>query len=415
MTRQKIALFLVILLLAALPVAAMAQGIQGNDIGPGGIDFNTLYHFFMNTSVNLSNIFIGWAKYILTACVAIRFLALVIPAMLEGDLASMAKDLIYLGVMVAILVTALAAWNGQGGPVNIRQTVDNAAGEFITAAGQAANVGGQYQGPADILDYTGNAMLKTLSNEWKLAMTFPSVSSGNGPGSGTHWWDKLKDAITDEIGVLVSMPGTIFAFLIALITMIVTVISFFALMVETGIGWAYIIIPLTFGPLALAFYPLIPGWTRNLVSQIAGAIATLAAAAFVIACVVQMTNLMTQQLTNYINNPTMTISGVFTWAATIGTAKPILELETLLIVGVSGLIGYHMISAAAELFGATDHARNTRNTIVPGAGKQAQSSMPKGGGGGGGAGGAGGAAAGGAEGGAAAAEGVEAAAAVAAL
>lgn len=268
-----------LLALALLPVAANAA-TGAAQLSPVESEIFKFFQYADTASVDLSRQFISADGLgILAACVAIRILMIVVPATIDGDLSSLAGDGIKVVVGVFLVLTLFANWNG--GVLNVRARVNGAVGEMTsleTRAAPTAQCGASELDPG------------TLGNQGIAGVVGYAIGGFNCSSNSVLDATFATFAIKSKSGGILGFVGDFgiqaLVVLLGLVAVLILLVVFIVVTLEALLSWAHLIIPLTFGPLVLAFFPINSRWSKNVATEIAAGIVGYAASLFVLLIVI---------------------------------------------------------------------------------------------------------------------------------
>lgn len=210
---------------------------------------------------------------ILSAGIAVHLIRSLLSALNDDDLGEFAEEMVNLGIMATILMTAITnhAW--------IESTVWETAGELM---GVMAAAGGSPAGGSGS-DIAVSVVNNVTTNATKVFVDI---------------WDLLiatREPTGDEgvMEVIAAIGENLLAAGLALIALIMALVyvAIMALQVTTGI--LMVVIGLMFLPLMLALYPLIENWLKNAIGLIAAGIAHLGIVSFLTAVISKVASDMT--------------------------------------------------------------------------------------------------------------------------
>lgn len=268
-----------LLCLALFPFAASAA-TGAATLSPIEAEIYKFFSYADSASVALSKQFIsGEGLAILAACVAIRILMIVIPATIDGDISSLVGDAVKVVVSVFLILFLFANWNS--GALNIRDRVHSAVGEMTALEAKAAP-GTQCgageldpgalgnQGVAGVVAYAIGGF--NCASDSVLAATFSTFS--------------VKDKGGGILGFVGGFGLKALMLVLGLVAVLILLVVFVVVALEALLAWAHLIVPLTFGPLVIAFFPINSRWTKNVATEIAAGIIGYAASVFVLLIVI---------------------------------------------------------------------------------------------------------------------------------
>lgn len=274
---------------------------------------------------------------ILAACVAIRILMIVIPMMASKNSSDLGADIVSTAVTVAILLTLMHewqqimafVWSGTDNLiVSVINAVPNHMGAPTSLSGDPLPALGQW-----VEDKIFNSMQQAAEG----VAPFFAIPGGHG---FVGWaWAHVSSGVDGLfIGIL-------------LLVMEIAIALVFAMMLfELVMSWAHIMIPMLFGPLMLAVYPVEKAWAKNLVRETVGAMLGFIMTAFMI-CLA--TNFIEQASSALQDAGNAWQSNGANWPDGFGVPAVVaLYCGIIIFIGFSTSIA---VKAAMALVGGNDH------------------------------------------------------------
>lgn len=285
----------------------------------------------------ISTLFAGQlGMSILAACVAIRILMIVIPMMMSKNSSDLGADVVSTAVTVAVLLTLMHQWQ------QVSAFVWAGTDDMITSVISTLHMGGPTTLSGDPLPALGQWVEDKIFDSMQAAAQgiAPYFKIPGGHDSFLGWmWAHVSSGVDGLfIGIL-------------LLIIEITIALVFAMMLwEMVLSWAHITIPLMFGPLLLAVFPVEKAWAKNLVRETAGAMLGFVMTAFMVCLAADFV----QQASNAL------LVGSTYWAAN-GANWPDgfgVPAVVALFCGIIIVIGYSTsvaVKAAMSLVGGNDH------------------------------------------------------------
>ncbi|MEY2152281.1 hypothetical protein AB7849_15355 [Rhodanobacter sp. 115] len=290
MTRTRYKAIIQLLLFAAIllmPAIAAASPVDGGmtqlaDVG------NKFLSAVENTFTSIATVLAGTTFFsILAACVALRILAIVIPALADSNGSSFGPEAVKLIVTVGILTTMAHEW--AGGDFNIYQHIWSGTDDLLQKV-VGASIGSKPSIPS-----SGNPLPSIGS--WLISSCIHNiVSSYDGmvaflsPPGGLSFWKWAEAFFTANNG------AAILVILVMLITALLVAYVYGLIILDFIMSWAHVAVAMTFGPLVLAFYPIKPDWGKTVLTEVASGIMTFLATAAIVVVANNFINVATDAL-----------------------------------------------------------------------------------------------------------------------
>ncbi|TAN03508.1 MAG: hypothetical protein EPN36_12135 [Rhodanobacteraceae bacterium] len=216
---------------------------------------------------------------ILSACVAIRILAIVIPMMADKNGGDLGPETVKLGVTIAVVLTLLSqwtsgfdiydkVWSGLDGLLNTVVSAASAAG-----ATSAPAIAGQGDPLPSLAKWLFDAAVNGILSVYNDIGALTGVLSSHG----------VMHTVLHPFEAVAGVGTFLICAVLAIIGVLVVAAVYLVMFFEMFLSWAHIIVSLAFGPLVLSFYPVKPNWGKNIVQEVAVGIMTFLATVFLVA------------------------------------------------------------------------------------------------------------------------------------
>lgn len=313
---------------------------------------------FLNTADNvarsLGNTFAktdGPGMAILAACVAIRILMIVIPVMADKNGGDLGPEIVKLIVTVVILLSLMANWT-QG--LDLYSKVWGSLDGLVTTVAQSATtIAG---GTAPSIPENANPLPGLAAWLFHSAVQdIINVYTDIGNIAGLFASKGAVHMVTHPFESLAGVGTFIVGALLALVGVGVIALVFLMMFFELFLSWAHIIVPLAFGPLLLAFYPIKPDWSLNIVKEVASGTIAFMATVFLVAVA-----------NTYIGHATVVLNQQAALTSTGAVSFDVSAITTVAVfIFVVYLIGYGasaVSKVAVSLVSGNDHFNRHRGT-----------------------------------------------------
>ncbi|HEU0197443.1 MAG TPA: hypothetical protein VFQ88_09555 [Nevskiaceae bacterium] len=319
------------------------------------------------------------AIYIFACCIIWKVLIVVIPAVFEHDPAAMMGTLAQLAVIGVVVGTVLAIWNPGGsfgtisgselGGFNVRDqtyqaedAIANIVGSSVTGFGAGdkcnmtlAPMSPDSDGIASVIGVAADSFTCSVEALTTAVLTDARKGMDSAVANG---WGGITDLGSDFALLVTYFDGAVYIALAFILAMLAVFIVFVFITSETILSWVHIVVPLTFGPLVIAFYPVNKGYTGKVVSTLLGGLLAFAANLFILLIVTDAFGMASQKIAA----GATVLAGDKTAQAIAHFAMTslITVLELLIVSLLMAMAGKSFTSVAMGLVGANDHTGSHR-------------------------------------------------------
>lgn len=246
-------------------------------------------------SQKVSALFTGQAGIeILAGCAAIRILAVVLPGVLDGDMSALMKDGMVLAVTVTIILALFGNWTSG---YNLVDKLWSGIDGLASGVTEVASVG---QGSPPAVPTSGDPL--PALGTWVATQAKTNIDNVSTAVWGfTHPPGNMSGAEWAAYKLFGSVPMFFVAIAMVIACVVCVAFVYISLFMELVMSWAHVVLALTFGPLALAFYPLKPDWGKAVVKEVATGAMTMLCVLFLLCVANHFTTLSTDVIAHLAN------------------------------------------------------------------------------------------------------------------